>query len=70
MVVRIKGEWKGRDCKKQVDNDEFRRGWRMRLNLAQTIVLKGNRVEYVRLGNLGSEDMREIMRKLREGEEQ
>ncbi|MDX9812635.1 MAG: redoxin family protein [Bacteroidales bacterium] len=52
-----------------VDGDEFLQGWRLRLNLAQTIILKGNRVEYVRLGNLGGADMQEIMRKLHEREE-
>ncbi len=51
-----------------VDGDEFVRTWRLRLNLAQTIILNGNRVEYVRLGNLGGADMQEIMRKLHEWE--
>jgi predicted transcriptional regulator len=41
----------------------------LRLNLAQTLTLKAGRVEYVRLGNLGGENMQEIMRKLHEREE-
>lgn len=52
-----------------VDGDELLRAWRLRLNLAQTMIVKGNRVRFVRLGNLMGEDMRTIMNTLDAGEE-
>jgi len=52
-----------------VDGDEFVRAWRLRLNLAQTMIVKGDRVRYIRLGNLMAKDMRGIINTLREGEE-
>ncbi len=49
-----------------LDSEEFIQEWPVRLNMPQTCIIQGNRVQWIRLGDLKREDMRGIIKKLSE----